>query len=137
MAYVNYADFVADYLVKNGDLGDEITLNAAPDQLKKEMDEVYSVIGISATNHKYNDKLGALNILDMVYDVNDNLTTVRYFGDNDFNVFYRDVLSYNINDSLVTVKHFYNTADIITPSAFTTLTYDVNENLLTATYQEL
>lgn len=44
MANVTYTDFVNNYLVKDGMLGNAVNLNKAPDQLKKEVDEVRSMV---------------------------------------------------------------------------------------------
>lgn len=40
MAIVSYIDFVNDYLIKNGMIGNATNINKAADQLKKEIDEV-------------------------------------------------------------------------------------------------
>ena len=42
MAKVTYTEFVNDYLVKDGMLGNAVNLNKAPDQLKKEIDDIYT-----------------------------------------------------------------------------------------------
>ena len=90
----------------------------------------------TATLVRYDKVLGALDILNMEYDVNEDLVTVRYTGDNDSAVYYRDVLSYT-GGNLTLVEHFYNTADLVTESGATTLVYDGSDNLLSATYVEV
>lgn len=44
MAIIAYVDFVNDYLVKNGMIGNATNINKAPDQLKKEIDELNSTL---------------------------------------------------------------------------------------------
>ena len=40
MAITAYVDFVNDYLVKNGMIGNATNINKAPDKLKLELDEL-------------------------------------------------------------------------------------------------
>jgi len=88
----------------------------------------------TATNVRYDKILGSLDIVEMVYDGNDNLVTVRYTGDNDSSVYYRDVLTYD-TDGLDLVKHFHNTSDLVTESASTDLAYTAGA-LTSTTYTE-
>lgn len=89
----------------------------------------------TTTLTRFDKILGSMDILDMEY-LNGDLVTVRYTGDNNVNVFYRDVLAYVTGD-LVTVKHYCNTADLVTESGLTTLAYDVDKNLVSSTYTEV
>ena len=68
--------------------------------------------------------------------LNGDLVTVRYTGDNDTSIFYRDVLEYTAGD-LTTVKHYYNTANLVTESGLTTLVYDIDKNLISSSYTEV
>ena len=90
----------------------------------------------TATLVRYDKVLCALDILNMEYDVKEDLVTVRYTGDDNSAVYYRDVLSYT-GGNLTLVEHFYNTADLVTESGATTLVYDGSDNLLSATYVEV
>ena len=44
MAITNYIDFVNNYLVKNGMIGNATNMNKAPDQLKQEIDLINAII---------------------------------------------------------------------------------------------
>ena len=88
----------------------------------------------TTTLTRFDKILGSMDILDMEY-LNGDLVTVRYTGDNNVNVFYRDVLAYTAGD-LTTVKHYYNTTTLTTESGLTTLVYDVNKNLIGSNYTE-
>lgn len=88
----------------------------------------------TTTLTRFDKILGSMDIVDMEYTSGD-LVTVRYEGDNDTNVFYRDVLAYTAGD-LTTVKHYYNTTTLTTESGLTTLVYDVNKNLIGSNYTE-
>lgn len=44
MAITSYVDFVNNYLVKNGMIGNAANMNKAPDQLKLEVDEINSTL---------------------------------------------------------------------------------------------
>jgi hypothetical protein len=96
--------------------------------------DIDNVIGTTGTTKRYDKVLGSLAILDMVYDTG-NLVTVRYTGDDDATVYYRDVMSYT-GANLTEVKHYYGTSNLVTESASTILTYDGSGNLITATYGE-
>ena len=48
MAITNYTDFVNNYLVKNGMIGNAANMNKAPDQLKIEIDEINAVVATKA-----------------------------------------------------------------------------------------
>lgn len=100
-----------------------------------DLGDLNSAVGITENIRRYDKILGSLDIIDMVY-TGDNLTTARYEGDDDSTIYYRDVMSYT-DGNLTDVKHFYGTTNLITASASTTLTYDVNGNLATATYTEV
>ena len=89
----------------------------------------------TTTLTRFDKILGSMDIIDMDY-LNGDLVTVRYTGDNDTSVFYRDVLEYTAGD-LTTVKHYYNTADLVTESGLTTLVYDIDKNLISSSYTEV
>ena len=91
------------------------------------------ILGTTALT-RYDKILGSMDILDMEY-LNGDLITVRYTGDDNVNVFCRDVLAYTAGD-LTTVKHYYNTADLATESGLTTLGYDIDKNLISSNYTE-
>ena len=89
----------------------------------------------TTTLTRFDKILGSMDIIDMDY-LNGDLVTVRYTGDNDTSVFYRDVLEYTAGD-LTTVKHYYNTVDLGTESGLTTLVYDIDKNLISSSYTEV
>lgn len=87
MAIISYADFVNNYLTKNGMIGNAANLNKAPDQLKLEIDEVNSLkldkSIFDASNLSRADKyLANQNIVNMDY-VDGNLAKIRYRVDSD------------------------------------------------------
>jgi len=43
---INFTKFITDYAIKNGVLMDEFTVNAAPERLKKELNNLFNVINI-------------------------------------------------------------------------------------------
>ena len=128
---VNTTDVI---LVTNGGTGATDAAGARTNLDVPQATEINAVLG-TAVNKRYDKRLAALDIIDMEYTSGD-LVTVRYEGDNDTNVFYRDVLAYVTGD-LVTVKHYCNTADLVTESGLTTLAYDVDKNLVSSTYTEV
>lgn len=88
MAITNYVDFVNDYLVKNGMIGNATNMNKAPDQLKKEIDEINAAkvdfVTYNASNLSRADKyLASQNIAAMIYNVGGDLTKIRYKADSD------------------------------------------------------
>jgi hypothetical protein len=83
---------------------------------------------------RYDKLLAVRDVVDMEY-VDGDLSTVRYEGDDDATVYYRDVMTYGVDGNLTQVDHFYNTADLVTASGQTVLAY-VAGNLATATYSE-
>jgi len=95
--------------------------------------EVQSVLG-TGSNVRYDKKLGSLDVIDRVF-VNGDLTSIIYTGDNDTDMYYRDVLVYT-NGDLTAVKHFYSTIDLVTVSATTTFSYTNNE-ITSTTYTEV
>ena len=98
-------------------------------------DKNTAVTGTETLN-RYDKILGSLDVTNMIY-TSGNLTTVVYEGDNGATVYYRDVMTYDGNGNLTLVKHYYATVDLVSASATTTLTYDVDNNLITANYEEL
>ena len=132
IAIIEHADLLG---LQGGATGDYQHLNTA--QLAKVAnipDNTDLILG-TTTLTRFDKILGSMNIVDMEYTSGD-LVTVRYEGDNDTNVFYRDVLAYVTGD-LVTVKHYCNTDDLVTESGLTTLAYDVDKNLVSSTYTEV
>jgi hypothetical protein len=99
-----------------------------------ELEEVQEVLG-TGSDVRYDKKLSSLDVIEMVYDGNSNLTATRYAGDNDTDMFFRDVLSYT-GDDLTEVKHYFGTANLTTENASTVLTYS-NGSLATAEYSEV
>ena len=97
-------------------------------------EEIDLVLG-TTTLTRFDKILGSMDIIDMGY-LNGDLVTVRYTGDNDTNVFYRDVLAYTAGD-LTMVKHYYNTANLVIESGVTTLVYDIDKNLISSSYTEV
>ena len=89
----------------------------------------------TATLTRFDKILGSMDIIDMEY-LNGDLVTVRYTGDDDTSVFYRDVLEYTAGD-LTTVKHYCNTANLVTENGLTTLVYDIYKNLISSSYTEV
>lgn len=99
------------------------------------LDYVNKAVGTTPTVQRFDKVLSALDIVAMTNNVDGKLEVVRYAGDDDATIYYRDVLSYNVDLKLVLVKHFYGTADLITESGSTALGY-VNNILNTAAYTE-
>lgn len=114
------------------DSADSHTISAITG-LQEELDK-HDVVNGTSADSRYDKILSSLNVIDMEY-TNGDLTTVRYEGDDGATIYYRDVMEY-VDGNLVNVKHFYGTIDLITESGLTTLTYDVDDNLLTAEYTE-
>jgi hypothetical protein len=83
---------------------------------------------------RYDKLLAIRDVISMDY-TSGNLDYVRYEGDDDATVYYRDVMTYNVDGNLVEVKHYWNTADLVTASGQTVLTYSAGD-LATATYSE-
>lgn len=102
----------------------------------EDLSNLENAVGVSENTKRYDKVLGSLNILKLIY-TNGNLSAVRYEGDDDATVYYRDVMTYDTEGNLLKVDHFYNTANLTAASASTTLTYDVDGNLDTATYTEV
>jgi len=66
--------------------------------------EELKVLTGSEMLNRYDKILSSMGIVSMVY-TSGSLTTVRYEGDNDVDMYYRDVLAYDIDSDLTTVKH--------------------------------
>jgi hypothetical protein len=118
-----------------------VTVKGAVDELDSALDSAVEAVsdldmvsGTSGTTKRFDKRLSALGVIDMEYTTG-NLATVRYDGDDDASVYYRDVMTYTAGN-LTQVDHFWDTADLVTASASTTLTYDVGGNLVAATYTE-
>lgn len=98
------------------------------------INDVMTATGVTSTIKRYDKILSTLDVVNMEY-TDGNLTTVIYSGDNNSNIYYRDTLEY-IGGNLVTVKHYYATISLVTESAITTLAYNVDGDLISATYME-
>ena len=106
MAITTYADFVNNYLVKNGMIGNAANMNKAPDQLKLEIDEINAAkldkTVFDASNLSRADKyLSNQNIMNMIYTAGD-LTKIRYRVDSDTDY---ETLSY-VGGNLTTINHY-------------------------------
>jgi len=120
MAITTYLDFVNNYLVKNGMLGNATNINKAPDQLKQEID----IINSSLTRaDKY---LSTLNIANMIYDTDGNLIKIRYSTNSDINY---EVLAYTAGN-LTSIQHYVTS----TLKGATVLTYDSDGDLISETF---
>jgi len=96
--------------------------------------KVTKAVGTAALN-RYDKILSTLDVVEMKYDDNGVLTTVRYDGDGDTDApYYRDELEYT-DDKLTKVSHYYNTEDLDTASSTTDMTYD-GDNLTAVSYNE-
>lgn len=109
-------------------------LHTATGTLAEAVEKSTAVTGTS-TLVRYDKLLGNLDVIQMVYTDGD-LTTVRYFGDNNTDSFYRDVLVYS-SGNFTSIKHYYDKPDLSTESAATALVYDVDNNLISTQYTEL
>lgn len=106
MAITSYIDFVNNYLVKNGMIGNAANMNKAPDQLKLEIDEINAakldVVDFESVNLNRADKyLAAQNIANMLY-TNGDLVKIRY--KNNVDVDY-EVLAYT-SGNLSSIQHY-------------------------------
>lgn len=106
MAITSYIDFVNDYLVKNGMIGNAANMNKAPDQLKLEIDEINAakldIVDFEEVNLNRADKyLAAQNIANMLYS-NGDLVKIRYKNDSDVDY---EVLAYT-SGNLTTIQHY-------------------------------
>lgn len=129
MAITTYVDFVNNYLVKNGMIGNAANMNKAPEQLKIEIDEINSLkvdkSTFDAANLNRADKyLANQNIVNMLY-TNGDLTKIRYRVDSDTDY---ETLSY-VNGNLTTIRHYINAV----LKGTTTLSYGAG-NLVSAVF---
>ena len=100
MANITYTEFVNNYLVKDGMLGNAVNLNKAPDQLKKEVDEVRKLVD-DANTGRADKYLASQNIVNMFY-TNGDLTKIRYRVNTDTDY---EVFSYT-NGELTKIAHY-------------------------------
>jgi hypothetical protein len=119
-------------VVPQGNLSSN-SVQLALEEHQVDIDELRSITGTTSEN-RYDKLLAVRDVIAMDYTSGD-LDYVRYEGDDDATVYYRDVMTY-VGGNLVQVDHFYETADLVTASGQTVLTYDVDDNLVTATYTE-
>lgn len=100
--------------------------------------DITSLLAItgSAVQVRYDKRLSSLNTIATLFNASQVLVGVRYTGDDNATVYYRDVLTYDVNGKLSTIDHFYGTADLVTPNATTTLTYSAS-GFDTVTYVEV
>lgn len=90
----------------------------------------------AVTQSRYDKRLASLDIIATVFNVTTgSLETIRYSGDDDATIYYRDIMSYDIDGNLIEVKHFYGTLSTAIPSATTTITY-VDGSFSTVIYTE-
>lgn len=132
MAITSYIDFVNDYLVKNGMIGNATNMNKAPDQLKLEIDEINAakleISEFEAVNLNRADKyLAAQNIANMLYTSGD-LTKIRYKNDTDVDY---ETLSYT-SGNLTSINHYIGSV----LKGTTTLSYS-GGNLVSAVFVEI
>jgi phage tail tube protein FII len=103
------------------------------DTVTADSDNLKEITG-TTVDTRYDKLLAVRDVIDMEY-VGGDLSTVRYEGDDDATVYYRDVMTYDVDGNMTQVDHFYDTADLVTASGQTVLTY-VSGDLTTATYSE-
>lgn len=129
MAIVNYIDFVNNYLIKNGMIGNATNINKAPDQLKLEIDIINAakveLSTYNASNLSRADKyLAAQNIANMLY-TNGDLTKIRYTNDTDVDY---ETFSYT-SGNLSSINHYIGSV----LKGTTTLSY-TDGNLVSAIF---
>ena len=129
MAITSYIDFVNDYLVKNGMIGNAANMNKAPDQLKLEIDEINAakldITDFEDVNLNRADKyLAAQNIANMLY-TNGDLVKIRYKNNTDVDY---ETLSYT-SGNLTSINHYIGS----TFKGTTTLSYS-GGNLVSAVF---
>lgn len=129
MAITSYIDFVNNYLVKNGMIGNAANMNKAPDQLKLEIDEINAakldVVDFEDVNLNRADKyLAAQNIANMLY-TNGDLVKIRYKNDADVDY---EVLAYT-SGNLSSIQHYVGSV----LKGTTTLSYS-GGNLVSAVF---
>ncbi len=129
MAITAYLDFVNNYLVKNGMIGNAANMNKAPDQLKLEIDEINAAkvdlsVFNSANLNRADKYLAGQNIANMIYTAGD-LTKIRYKNNTDVDY---EVLGYTTGN-LTTIQHYIGS----TLKGTTTLTYS-GGNLVSAIF---
>lgn len=129
MAITSYIDFVNNYLVKNGMIGNAANMNKAPDQLKLEIDEINAakldIVDFESVNLNRADKyLAAQNIANMLY-TNGDLVKIRY--KNNVDVDY-EVLAYT-SGNLSSIQHYVGSV----LKGTTTLSYS-GGNLVSAVF---
>jgi hypothetical protein len=133
---LNVGEFGYDNYPAGGDAG-RVYVGEGSENIalakKSEVDTVKAVTGTTA-DARYDKLLAVRDVIAMEY-TDEDLSTVRYEGDDDATVYYRDVMTYDVDGNLAEVKHYYNTANLVTASGQTVLTYDAG-NLATATYSE-
>ena len=131
MAITSYVDFVNNYLVKNGMIGNAANINKATDQLKLEVDELNQIKVSYDDFNKLNlnraDKyLATQNVIKMTYNLEGKLSKVRYNNDTDVDY---EVLTYNLEGKLSNVAHYVESV----LRGNTTLSYE-NGKLIAAPY---
>ena len=115
--------------------GRDVSVDGAKlDNIEVSVNDLDNAVGTTALVKRHDKILGSLDIIATTYDASDNLDLIRYTGDDDSTIYYRDVLVYT-SSVLTSVKHFNGTDNIVTPSATTTLTH-TSGNLSTTAYVE-
>lgn len=89
----------------------------------------------TTTEVRYDKLLASLDVIEFV-KTTAGLATVRYEGDDNSTVYYRDVMVRDGNDDLIQINHFYNTSDLVTASGIT-LMPRTNGEIDTVTYSDV
>ena len=89
------------------------------------MSKVRDSINVLGTSNlsRYDKQLAALDVKSIEYTTDEDPKTVIYTGDDDADIYYRDVIAYNTDGDPETVEHFYKATDLDTPQGTTTITY--------------
>lgn len=129
MAITDYVDFVNNYLVKNGMIGNATNMNKAPDQLKQEIDLLNAakveLSDYNSMNLNRADKyLASQNIANMIYTSGD-LTKIQYKNATDVDY---ETLTYS-GGNLTSINHYV--ASVL--KGTTTLSYS-SGNLVSAIF---
>jgi len=78
----------------------------------------------TATNNRYDKQLLNRDTVEVTYTSDDDIDTIRYTDDGDTDApYYRDVYEYDDDGNLTKIKHYFNTDNLDTESASTTLEY--------------
>ena len=103
------------------------------DSTVEEVTKLVEVTGTTILN-RYDKILATKNIV--ASSVDGLFTTIRYEGDDDNSVYYRDVLEMDESGNLLEVKHYYNTVNLDVTSGTTTLTHVEGAPIPNTSYTE-